>query len=252
MRALVLSDIHGNIDALRAVEAEVLGGDRGVDQVWVLGDLVDYGPAPGDVVAWVERHADIVVRGNHDHAMATGDDCRSNPLYHDLAMATRTFFRDRLSSSELTYLAGLPLQATVPWLGGDIVLVHATPRNPLFAYVPKHSPDEVWRTALAPAGPPPYALVGHTHEQFTRIVDGTTILNPGSVGLPKDGDPRAAFAIFEDGQVELRRTPYDTGTAAARLATLPIPAELRYQLIHLVRHARLPVDTGQTRPGAGR
>ena len=113
MRVLILSDIHANIDALHAVEAEVFQGQDHFDQIWVLGDLLDYGAAPAEVIAWVRAHATRVVRGNHDHAVGTGEDCRSAPLYHDLAVATREYFRARLPLNDLAYLGGLPLQSTV-------------------------------------------------------------------------------------------------------------------------------------------
>jgi len=240
MRALVLSDIHGNIDALQAVDALVLTRER-VDEVWVLGDLVDYGPAPADVVDWVRRHATRVVRGNHDHAMGTGDDCRSAPAYHPLSVATRELFRPQLPVETLAYLAGLPLLDHPPHrLGDDVVLVHASPRDPLFGYIPTDADDDVWRGAIAPAGHPAFLLVGHTHDQFTRRVGRTQVVNPGSVGLPKDGDPRAAFAVFADGRIDLRRVPYDTERAAARIEALALGRDDRRRLQHLLRHATLP------------
>lgn len=241
MRVLILSDIHGNIDALEAVGAQELRGKNSFDQIWVLGDLVDYGAAPAEVIAWVRAHATLVVRGNHDHAVGTGEDCRSAPMYHDLAVATRQIFRSRLSTPELTYLVKLPLQVAVtvaPEQHG--LLVHASPRDQLFGYVPTDGPDEQWRQALVPAGNVSCVFVGHTHDQFTRKIDQITLINPGSVGLPKDGDPRAAYAIVADGRVELRRVAYDTTRAAARIAALPLTADQRYRLVELVRHAKLP------------
>jgi predicted phosphodiesterase len=241
MRALVLFDIHGSIDALSAVEAEVLRGSHHIDEIWVLGDLVDYGPAPQDVIAWVRRSATRVVRGNHDHAMGTGEDCRSSPLYHDLSVATRTYFRNRLPAEDIAYLAGLPLLSSVTWRPDrDVLLVHATPRDPLFEYIPIDSPVATWRAALEPVNSPEHVMVGHTHDQFMRQAGSTTVVNPGSVGLPKDGDPRAAFAIFDNGRIELWRVAYDTDAAAARLAALPLSPEHRHQLTYLIRHARLP------------
>jgi predicted phosphodiesterase len=238
MRVLILSDIHGNIDALEAVDAATRA-DR-FDQTWVLGDLVDYGAAPAEVIAWVRSHASLVVRGNHDHAVGTGEDCRSAPMYHDLAVATREIFRSRLSAAELTYLLKLPLQVGVTVTGQRGLLVHASPQDPLFGYVPTDGRDEQWREALRPAGDVSFVFVGHTHDQFTRQIDQITLINPGSVGLPKDGDPRAAYAIFEDGRIELKRAAYDTTRAASRIAALPLTANQRHRLLELVRHAKLP------------
>jgi predicted phosphodiesterase len=241
MRVLLLSDIHANIDALEAVEADVLQGQDRVDQIWVLGDLVDYGAAPTEVIAWVRTHATRVVRGNHDHAVGTGEDCRSAPLYHDLAVATRAYFRARLPLSDLTYLAGLPLQSAVTLASErQAVLVHASPQDPLFGYVPTDAPEATWRAALDPARSASFVFVGHTHDQYTRTIDRTRVVNPGSVGLPKDGDPRAAYAIVDDGDIELRRVAYDTERAAARIEALPLTPDQRRRLTDLIRHARLP------------
>jgi predicted phosphodiesterase len=241
MRVLLLSDIHANIDALLAIDMGLRAGHEHFDETWVLGDLVDYGAAPAEVIEWVRSRATHVVRGNHDHALGTGDDCRSAPLYRDLAVATREYFRPRLSPNDIAYLAGLPLQKVVALrAGAQAVLVHASSQEPLFGYVPMDASDTTWRGALLPAGSPAFVLVGHTHDQFTRQIDGTTVINPGSVGLPKDGDPRAAFATFEDGRVEFRRLPYDTERAAARIEALPLQPNQRHRLTTLIRHAQLP------------
>jgi putative phosphoesterase len=233
MTILVLSDVHGNIEALEAVDADVTQRGDHFDEIWVLGDLVDYGAAPAEVIAWVRNHATRVVRGNHDHAVGTGEDCRSAPLYRDLAVATREYFRPILASKDLAYLGSLPLHAAVALTPThNAVLVHASPREPLFGYVPTE--------ALAPAGGPTFVFVGHTHDQFTRQIDATTVVNPGTVGLPKDGDPRAAYAVYEDGRIELRRVAYDTERAAGRVAELPLTSDQRRRLTQLIRHARLP------------
>ena len=239
MRALVVSDIHGNIDALLAVEAW-RRTQPPVDAVWLLGDLVDYGGAPGEVIAWAREHATTAVRGNHDHAMATGEGCRSSAMFLGPSVATREYFRPRLSPADLDYLAGLPLEASIDLDGvGRAALVHASPTDPLFGYVATAAADEVWLDAIAHAGAPRFLLVGQTHDQLVRTVGGTTIVNPGSVGLPTDGDPRAAFAVFDSGAVAVHRVVYDVERAAARVQGLPIEADHRRCLETLLREARL-------------
>jgi predicted phosphodiesterase len=241
MNALVLSDIHGNIDALQAVEADVVQRVDRFDEIWVLGDLVDYGAAPSEVIGWVRHHATRVVRGNHDHAVGTGEDCRSGPMYRDLAVATREYFTPLLAANDIRYLAGLPLQLTVTLTPKQKAhLVHASPRDLQFGYIATDAPDPIWRDALAPAGTPAFVFVGHTHDQFTRQIDETMVVNPGTVGLPKDGDPRAAYAVYRDGRIELRRVSYDTERAAARIVALPLPSHQTRRLAEWIRHARLP------------
>ena len=239
MRALVISDIHANIDALLAVDAW-RRTQPPVDAVWLLGDLVDYGGSPDDVIAWARDHATIAVRGNHDHAMATGDGCRSSSVFLGLSVATREHFRSRLTPADLHYLSGLPLDAAIEAADGQrIVFVHASPLDPLFGFVPTSAPDDVWSDAMAPAAAPHFLFVGHTHVQFVRTVAGTTIVNPGSVGLPTDGDPRAAFAVFDDGVVALHRVAYDVERAVGRVRGLPIAADHLRRLEVLLREARL-------------
>ncbi len=93
MKALLLSDIHGNIDALQGLDEDLQRREERPDLVLVLGDLVDYGPAPGEVISWVRRRAHHVVRGNHDHAMATGADCQSSPAFKELSVVTRDLLK---------------------------------------------------------------------------------------------------------------------------------------------------------------
>jgi predicted phosphodiesterase len=236
MRALVISDLHGNIDALLALE-RALDISRGrFDRVLVLGDLVDYGPAPEEVVSWVRVHADQAVRGNHDHAMVTREDCRSSPAYKRLSVATREYFRPRLTQEALAYLASLPLAAAIDWGGRTLTMVHATPRDPLFEYLSGDATEERWRQALGPVvEDSDLVLVGHTHLPFVRQVGRVTIVNPGSLGQPKDGDPRACYAVVDDGEIELGRVPYDVDAAVARLMGLGLSQPEKAQLARVLR-----------------
>jgi predicted phosphodiesterase len=123
MRYLILTDIHANIDALDAL-------DEPYDLLLALGDLVDYGAAPGQAVQWVRERAMVAVSGNHDYAMATGADCRSSPISYALSVAMREHFRPFLSQNEIGYLGGLPERYTLQAGGARFHLVHATPRDP--------------------------------------------------------------------------------------------------------------------------
>ena len=118
--------------------------------------------------------------------------------------------------------------------------MHATPADPLFTYVPYDAPLDTWQAMTEAARRPSLLVLGHTHEQFVRTVDGTTIVNPGSVGLPKDGDAKAAYAVIEDGEVTLRRTAYDIREAARRINALPLSANDRRRLTTLIYTATLP------------
>ena len=122
----------------------------------------------------------------------------------------------------------LPLEAAAETRdGGRISLVHGSPRDPLYGFVSSGAPDAAWMDAIVPARRPQFLFVGHTHAQFVRTVGPTTVANPGSVGLPTDGDPRAAFGVFEDDVFRLHRLPYDVERAAARVGDLPLAADDR-------------------------
>lgn len=124
MRALVISDIHGNMEALRALDAYWGARLEAFDRIICLGDLVDYGPDPGAVIDWVQSHATNVVRGNHDHAMATGESCRSAPAFLEASLLTRDRLRRVLSEQQIVYLNALPLSDALnePEVRGEVVL----------------------------------------------------------------------------------------------------------------------------------
>lgn len=258
-RILLLSDIHGNLEALRAV----LGAVRGWDEVVVLGDLVDYGPSPGEVIDEVRSLGARVVRGNHDHAVAYGVDCRCGEETHWLSVWFRENVTLRLvGSADRAYLAGLPLKAHIESVGG--VAVHAAPSNPLYEYLHPWLPDEEVcsrlrvSVRLQPRGgsgecPRGLFLVGHTHRQFLRVARGAVVVNPGSVGQPRDGDPRAAYAVIdtETGRVEFGRVEYSIEGVLRRLESLGIPEPYITALRHMLVKAETPPATLRVQAGRG-
>lgn len=236
LRTLLISDLHSNIDALLALETQLAARGESCDQVVVLGDLVDYGPAPVEVIDWVRRHAQHVVRGNHDHAMATGAECKSSPAFKELSVVTREFFRQRLDTASMAFLRALPTRLSIALDGRTAWMVHATPRNPLFEYLRPDASDEVWAEALVDlAEGSDFGFLGHTHLPFVRPVGKTLVVNPGSLGQPKDGDPRGCYAVVDEGRVELRRVAYDVEQAVARLAALGLDERHTQALARVLR-----------------
>ena len=249
MRILVISDVHGNLPALEAV----LGAARGYDEVIVLGDLVDYGPWPGEAIDRVRSLGARVVRGNHDHAVAYGVDCRCGEATHWLS----TWFRENitipsLSKGDREWLAGLPHRLTLPGDPGATA-VHAAPANPLYAYLhPWLRDQEACRllspsTRLAPGETRGCRarglyLVGHTHYQLLRVISGARVVNPGSVGQPRDGDPRASYAIvdLETGEATLARVRYDVDRVIAMVKGLGLPKPVEEALTIMFREAGVP------------
>lgn len=220
MRVLVVSDIHGNIDALRAV----IAAEPNPDRLLCLGDIVDYGPAPDATVRWVREHASAVVRGNHDNAMGRGEDCRSALPFHRFSVETRRRTTQLLTDDERLYLGTLPLHHRLELDGKRIEMVHASPSDPLFRYLPPSSEDE-WRREVASVDAD-LLLVGHTHLPALVELGSLRLLNPGSVGLPRNGDPRASYAVIVDGTPELRKVVYDVGGAIRRLWDAGIPDDV--------------------------
>ena len=205
MRILVLSDIHANWSALGAVISQ----EQDCDACLVVGDLVDYATGARNVIAWVREHADGVIRGNHDHAVAQFiQPSEPESDFKLLRNETRNHHWDSLSQRDLNYLARLPLSLEIELDGLRFYLVHASPRDPLNEYLP--NAPEIWEKRLREIEAD-IVCVGHTHFPYICPLKQKQVLNPGSVGQPRDGDPRASYAIIENGKIQLKRIEYDIG-----------------------------------------
>src|SRR5579884_2102930 len=196
MRILLLADIHGNWPALQAVAAQRR------DLCLCLGDLVDYGPEPTPCVEWVRKNAAHCVRGNHDHGVAQRVRVNGRSGFKYLTGVTRELSWQRLGGSEMRWLANLPVTRTVTLDNMRFLLVHATPRDPLDEYAPA-DPD-LWARRLQNVEAD-VICVGHTHLPYVLEVGDKLVINPGSVGQPRDGDPRASYALIENYKVEMKR-----------------------------------------------
>ncbi len=199
MRILVIADIHANWPALSAIQEPF-------DVCLFVGDLVDYATQPGPCVDWVRQNASITVRGNHDHAVAQRIPVKKENGLHRLAAATRPLHWQMLNPLQMKFLTRLPVTRRVTLDEKRFYLVHATPRDPFDEYL--RDDKEAWTQRLNGIEAD-FVLVGHTHLPFCLELENTTVINPGSVGQPRDGDPRCSYAIIENGRVELRRVEYD-------------------------------------------
>jgi diadenosine tetraphosphatase ApaH/serine/threonine PP2A family protein phosphatase len=238
LRVAVLSDIHGNLHALEAVLASV---DRDApDEIWCLGDLVGYGPRPNRCCALVAERADVCLIGNHDLAVLGRIDL--DVFAPDAAESAR-WTAEVLEPESRAYLESLGSTAARP----GAALFHASPRDPVWEYV--LSP-EVALASLAQTEEE-LVLVGHSHvalrfgwEQRALALceEGTDVdlrrerwlLNPGSVGQPRDGDPRAAWLLLDSdaGRAGFRREPYDIGRTQAEIRDRDLPEALAARLEH--------------------
>jgi putative phosphoesterase len=212
MRILVVADIHGNRAALEAIR-------ESYDMCVCVGDLVDYGPEPGSCIDWVRKNAAHCVRGNHDHGVAQAVQVQGVGGFRYLTAATRPLSIASLRSDQRRFLADLPTSKMFAFGGKRFLLVHATPRDPMDEYAP--ADPAFWAPRLAGLHVD-YVLAGHTHQPYTLRVNGTTVVNPGSVGLSRDGNPRAAYAVIDGDEVQLKRVEYPLGeTIAAAEALIP-------------------------------
>jgi putative phosphoesterase len=199
MKILVIADVHSNWPALAAI-------DESFDACLFAGDLVDYGSDPVPCIEWARQHITAGVRGNHDHAVAQHVAARGGAGYRRLAAVTRPLHWKLIDPPRLKFLARLPVTQHVEIGGVRFLLVHATPRDPMDEYLLADA--ETWAERLEGVDAD-FVCVGHTHVPFYLPLEQTQVLNPGSVGQPRDCDPRAAYAIIENGLVSLRRVAYD-------------------------------------------
>jgi predicted phosphodiesterase len=238
MRIAVLSDIHANLPALEAVLAAI----GPVDAIWQLGDIVGYGPEPEGVIGRLRDLGAHGVCGNHD-AAALGR--IESSWFNDDARTAVLWSATQIGEPAKAWLGALPERVTE----ADFTLVHGSPRDPIWEYV--HS------TAVAQASFSAFStrhcLVGHTHIPLVfRDDDGAvetlaptdgseleldgrrTILNPGSVGQPRDGDPRASAMILDTERMraEWRRIHYPIGEVQERMRAAALPPRLVERLSH--------------------
>lgn len=238
MRIAVLSDIHSNIVALDAV----LASAGSVDAVWHLGDVVGYGPEPDAVVGRLRELGAIGVRGNHDAAAAGGDEIN---YFNTDARAAMEWTRKHISSTTLAWLDTLPKTRTED----SFTLVHGSPRDPIWEYI---TSMPVARANLATIDTP-YGLHGHTHIPICwRSDDGRVeavspgdgsrldlderrvLLNPGSVGQPRDGNPLASYMVIDtDAQTcTWSRVTYDIAAVQEAMAKQRLPDRLVARLAY--------------------
>jgi putative phosphoesterase len=226
MRILLVADVHANWPALQAVAAEPH------DLCLCLGDLVDYGLEPAPCVAWARTHAKVTVRGNHDHGVAQNVVVNGKGGFKYLTGVTRPLTRERLDEADLRYLSGLPVSRTLTLENTRFLLVHATPRDPLDEYAPADA--DFWARRLENVEAD-VVCVGHTHQAYVLEVGDKLVINPGSVGQPRDGDPRAAFAVLEDFKVDLRRVEYPVEDTVAAVQASPLPDAAKDLLAEVYR-----------------
>ena len=250
MRVAVLSDIHANRQALAAVAKDL--EEQRVDETWCLGDVVGYGADPQECLEWIEKHARLFVKGNHDHAVASGE----MPMFNPIAAQAARWHAQALAPPDRARLYAWPEQESRAVDGLRVLLVHGSPDDPLHEYV---RPSDATQGLRRWDGRADLILMGHTHVPYlaaptaprlaasrwtgvgfhedmrASTVSPTSpiLLNPGSVGQPRDGDPRASYLLldFETRRGELRRVTYDVEAAAHAIVHAGLDQSLAARLL---------------------
>ncbi len=240
MKLAVVSDVHSNLHALDAVLAEIDAG--GFDELWCLGDVVGYGPRPLECIAALRERAAVCLGGNHDLVVVG-----RIPLatFAGEAAAAASWTRSVLDDAARDFLGALEPRATL----SGVEMFHGSPRDPVWDYVLSEDAAR-WTLAATSA---PLVLVGHSHVALELSGDGTEVrggqaaagtsldlgaarrlLNPGSVGQPRDGDPRAAWLEIDkrSGRATFRRTPYPVERTQAEMRERGLPEVLAARLEH--------------------
>jgi diadenosine tetraphosphatase ApaH/serine/threonine PP2A family protein phosphatase len=241
MRVAIISDIHGNLHALEAVLSDV--SRAGVDELWCLGDIVGYGPRPNECCNLVREHAAVALCGNHDLAVLGAIDVAE--FTGDAAAAAR-WTAGVLDDDSRSWLSSLEPFARRP----GAQLFHASARDPVWEYVLS---EHIAYLSLQ-ATVEPLVLVGHSHVALALMLEGgglagpglapegtdaelagrRWLLNPGSVGQPRDGDARAAWLLvdLQVGRGTFRRVPYPIAETQAEIRERGLPDPLAARLAH--------------------
>jgi diadenosine tetraphosphatase ApaH/serine/threonine PP2A family protein phosphatase len=239
MRVAVISDIHANLHSLEAVVDAI--EHESPDEIWCLGDLVGYGPQPSACCAWVASGTQLCLAGNHDLGVLGTLDLDD---FSPDAAAAAEWTREALAPDARTYLETLTPSAERDGIG----LYHASPRDPVWEYVLTW---EAARDAIEDSGAE-LTLVGHSHVPLAIVdgrgsigghaaggteldlIGGRWLLNPGSVGQPRDGDPKAAWLLLDLAakQASFRRVPYDVARTQAEIREQGLPDALAERLAY--------------------
>jgi diadenosine tetraphosphatase ApaH/serine/threonine PP2A family protein phosphatase len=240
VRVAVVSDVHSNVVALDAVLAAV----GSVDGVWHLGDVVGYGPEPDAVVERLRAVGAVGVRGNHD--TATAIDPRLLDWFNSEARAAAEWTASTITPATRDWLAALPDRR----LADGISMVHGSPRDPLWEYIASLSVARDNLAALGEVGAT-VGFHGHTHVPIAlhadgdRVVairpndgdevalgDGPILVNPGSVGQPRDGNPKASWLVFDSAgrTCTWHRTAYDIAAVQGAMRAVNLPPRLAARL----------------------
>lgn len=226
MNIAVISDIHSNVEAFEVVIRSL----PEYDKLICLGDIVGYGPQPNEVVERLRQlQPTTVLLGNHDHAVVTGD---TSDFSQHAALAIQ-WTRKCISQTNLAYLSHLQPSAKMEIRSTSLALYHGSPRDPLAEYIYPGTPAASAKRLVHESGAQ-LVFLGHTHVPMLYTFEGEMLGNPGSVGQPRDGDPRASFAILtltkEKFSFDVKRIEYNIDLVAQKIRQAGLPGFLADRL----------------------
>jgi putative phosphoesterase len=214
MRIAFISDVHSNRHALEAVLDDIDAG--GIERIYCAGDIVGYGAFPNEVIDIFKRRGIESVAGNHDESALAA----SGRGMNSAAAAAVLWTARKLNNGSLAYLKELDLRKDFTLGGRRVCLCHGSPRDKLeYVYEEDAEPEMLWSCEAN------LLILGHTHVPFVKTVDLGTIANPGSVGQPRDGDPRASYLVLDATKCtyDQRRIGYDIEGAASSIVNAGLP-----------------------------
>lgn len=227
MKLLIVSDIHANWQALDAVLNK-----ESYDGLIFLGDAVDFGPDPGSCVKFLmnsSKRRFWAVRGDHDYGMAYGLNSKCAEELRDISVITRDWGEGYLGGEEVGFLRRLPAVSTFSIDEDDFELVHGSDIGPgKIRCFYERSEQEGERRR--------FILVGHSHKPYIKNYGNTIILNPGSVGQPRDFNPRASYAVIENGEARVSRVSYDIEKTVKGLKKSSMPTHVTGKLSSVLIH----------------
>jgi putative phosphoesterase len=231
----VITDIHANLPALQAALARI--DELGIESVYCGGDLVGYGPHPNEVVALVAERDIPAIYGNYDYAIARDlEDCGCayiTPHDRELGQGSVEWTLAHTDRRSKEWMRELPFDLRFDVGAASVHLVHGSPRK-VNEYLFEDKPARLYER-LAAAEDAGVMVFGHTHKPWVRSYGGVLFVNCGSVGKPKDGDPRGAFAVLRESaegvDVTIERVAYDAAGVAAKVREAGLPAEFADKLV---------------------
>jgi putative phosphoesterase len=226
MRIAILSDVHGNLAALESTLEDITA--QRPDRIYCLGDLVGYAPFPNEVTERIRREGYPTVMGNYDDGVGFDrDECGcayKEPLDRELGQQSLEWTKAHTTPENKAFLRTFVREIRFEADGKRVLLVHGSPRR-MNEYLFEDRPVSSFQR-LAHSSDADIIAFGHTHLPYTKTVDGVSFVNVGSVGKPKDGDPRACYAILEtagEPSVTLRRVSYDIQATASAIRRSDLP-----------------------------